>query len=326
MLITDGEAPFSLYLDLEEGKLADLEVVSRASLELIAALKDFAFFAHPNVGVRVTIQSSDQGSLWLKTIIKLVFDIDVEGDQVDVKVNTLQAILIGLGIFIGGSVASHYTEMGLQIFDRELFEIQPDGKPVEKSEDEKSEVPAEIQGKVRDIVEGAIRNGVGEAQVRKFYSEIKSDPAIKGVGISYDHETKPKIIIPREMFAALSRAPETAPDAGKKSRTDRLDVLLTQPRLTADKKAWRFQVGGIEFAAKITDQKFVSELLSGKIGIRMVEGVFLNVDMKIDEENVEGVWRITSRTVTHVHGVKEAPDQASFFRLLNAEEDGDQDE
>jgi hypothetical protein len=105
-----------------------------------------------------------------------------------------------------------------------------------------------------------------------------------------------------------------------------MNVLLTQPRLTADNKAWRFKVGGIEFAARITDEKFVRDLLSGKTKVRMIEGVYLDVDMKIDEDHVEGAWRITSRTISHVHDVKEASEQTSLFRGLYDDEDRDDQE
>ena len=327
-MITEDGAPFSIYLDLEKGQLADLEVVSKASLELISAIKELAMFADPGVEIKVTIQSGEEGSLWLKTMVKLVFGINVQTDQnqVEIKMNTLQAILVGIGLFVGGSIANHYTEMGLQTFDREILQMQSDGQPIEPDGDDPEQLPEDVQGRAREIIDGAIRNGIGQGHVRKFYAEIKSDPAIKGVGVSFDHETKPEIIIPRSRFAELSRPPEPEPDASKRKRVERLEILLTQPRLTADKRAWRFAVGGMEFSAKITDQKFVAELLSGKKGVRMVEGVYLTVDMKIEEENSGGAWRITSRTIEHVHSVREAPEQASLLPFLIDDEGGDNDE
>ncbi len=327
MLTIEPGAPLSIYLDLEKGQLADLAVVSRASLELIAAIRDLAAFADPGVDIKISIQSGEEGSLWLKTIVKLVFDIDVtEGTKVEIKMSTLQAILVGISIYVGGSISNHYTDIALQTFDREILRIQPDGQPITPDEDEPEALPEDIQGRAREIIGGAIRNGVGENHVRKFYAEIKSDPAIKGVGVSFDHETKPAIIIPRSRFAELSRPPEPELDAGKRKRIERLEVLLTQPRLRADQRAWRFAVGGMEFAAKIADQKFVAELLSGKKGVRMVEGVYLNVDMRIEEENSGGTWRITSRTIEHVHSVREAPEQASLLPFFDKDQGGNDDE
>lgn len=315
-------APFSIYIDLEEGRTADLETIARSSLELIAAVKEFAYFVDPRATVEIKISSGEEGSLWLKNLVKLVFDIDVdhEGKPVEIKVNTMQAILIGIGIYLGGSIASHYTEMGLQTFDREVLGLQPDGQPV-KEPDKAAIVPLHehVNVKTKETVLGAIHNGMGDTHIRRFYAEIKNDTAIKAVGLSYSHEDKPLKLIPRSKFDALSRSPQTANrDGEKRKRVDQnVEVLLTQPRLTADKRAWRFQVGGVEFSARVTDEKFVTDLLSGKTKVPMVEGLYLLVDLAYEEQMKDGVWNILSRTITRVYNVRGVPQQTSLFPSLD---------
>ncbi len=59
-----GEAgtPISVYLKQQEGELADWEVVSKDSIELIAALKELAAFVDPSARLRMALQNSDEGT------------------------------------------------------------------------------------------------------------------------------------------------------------------------------------------------------------------------------------------------------------------------
>lgn len=321
-MIGRGEmVPFGIYLDLEEGSLADLEKVSRASIELVAAIRDLAGFIDPLVDVKVEIQSGDKGSLFLKTIIKLAFDIDIDTDQrkAELKINTLGAIIIGVSIFVGGKVANHYVDMAISTFDREVLGVDAEGKPLERDDQDSKEINQE---KVKEIIDGAVRNGVGENHIRKFYAEIKSDPAIKGVGVTYNFETKPEVIVPRSHFAELSKPIEQNRDEKKRSRIEEIQVLLVQPRLRADNKQWRFAAGGMEFPARMEDREFISNLLSGRLGVKMVEGVVMHVAMRVEEASLDGAWKVVSRTIMKVHGVKEAESQASLLQFLEDDKDG----
>jgi hypothetical protein len=184
-MISKGEmVPFGIYLDLEDGALADLEKVSKASIEFVEAIRDLADFIDPRVDIKVEIQSSDEGSLFLKTIIKLAFDIDVDTDhkKAELKINTLGAIVIGVSLFLGGKIANHYVDMLINTFDREVLGVDSEGKPLGKEGQEPKEINQE---KVKEIIDGAVRNGVGWGHIRNFYAEINSDPAVTGVGITY---------------------------------------------------------------------------------------------------------------------------------------------
>ena len=64
--------PLSLYLDLEKGATADLEVVSRAALAWSAAIKDLAFILDPSIEIRVEIASGTPGSFSLNSLIRTV--------------------------------------------------------------------------------------------------------------------------------------------------------------------------------------------------------------------------------------------------------------
>lgn len=142
-MIGKGEmVPFGIYLDLEEGSLADLEKVSKASIELVAAIRDLAGFIDPYLDVKVQIQSGDKGSLFLKTIIKLAFDIDLDSDErkAELKINTLGAIIIGVTVFVGGKIGGHYVDMAISTFDREVLGVDAEGKPLEQEELQPNEI------------------------------------------------------------------------------------------------------------------------------------------------------------------------------------------
>jgi hypothetical protein len=63
-------APLSLYLDLEPGQTADLEVVAKASLAFVAALKEIAFQIDPLLEIRVELDSGTKGSPSLNARLK----------------------------------------------------------------------------------------------------------------------------------------------------------------------------------------------------------------------------------------------------------------
>lgn len=74
------------------------------------------------------------------------------------------------------------------------------------------------------------------------------------------------------------------------------------------------------------DKEFISDLLSGRLGVKMVEGVVMQVAMQIEEISVSGAWKVVSRTIVKVHGVKEAESQASLLQFLEDDKDGSSQE
>jgi len=66
------EEPISLYLELEPGTVADLEVVAQASLAFAAAIREIAFVLDPSIEVSLKLASGTEGSLSLNTIVRTV--------------------------------------------------------------------------------------------------------------------------------------------------------------------------------------------------------------------------------------------------------------
>lgn len=331
-MISEEAVPISIYLKLEKGQFADWEVVSRASIELIAAIRELAAFADPTLKLDIELQDGKEGSLRLNTLFRLVMGSKSGADgqaDADQKL-VLRAIIVGATVWLLQATAGHYWDKILDLVDAEVAEIiEAMGAVASETEasDEARAMTSRVMTSPQDraqitkILEGASRNGVGKSHIRKFFAEIQRDQAIEAVGIATGHDRIPDDLVPREQFLARSREPASEPESTSREHTDRVDLLLVQPRLLGDNKAWRFSIAGLEFAAKVTDKDFVERLLSGKTRVQMVEGVHLTADMKIEEEKQGDVWVIKSRTVVKVYDVKQIPEQTSF---LTAPDEQDQ--
>lgn len=55
--------PINLYLDIEPGQVADIEVVARAALAFSKTIKEVVFVLDPSLEIRVEIASGTPGSL-----------------------------------------------------------------------------------------------------------------------------------------------------------------------------------------------------------------------------------------------------------------------
>lgn len=310
--------PLSFYLKLEEGKHADLEVVSRASIELIGALRDFIEFAEPDAQLKMTIQQGDEGSLNLKTFVHF-FSGRSEEDRKRREL-VLGNMIKGASFFLLELTANHYGEKVLDQLDAYVAQwFQEDPETATMPEDDK----AALKKEVTDALRGAIDNQTAAPHIRKFYSEVKRDPSIAGVALMAGHQDEePETIIPREQFSGRSSEPEPAEEKKPRTRIERQPLLLLQPRLHADKKAWRFSVGGMEFAAKIEDENFVSDMLSGKLPVPAVEGVYFDADLTITEEFEGGAWVVKNRKVTKVHDVIARPEQKDLLSSVDQQNDG----
>lgn len=294
--------PFSIYLQLEEGTQADLEVVAKSSLALIAALKDVVEFADPLMDLKITIQNGEEGSLRLNTFLTL-FGRGEESRKT--RQTALNWLLGGVTMFLLEATAGHYYENFLSWIDERVIEAVTEGEDPDTVE--------AIAQECKAILDGAMHNELAARHVRRFFEELRDDPNIVGVGVSADHQTLPEIIIPRAEFYARSKAEPIPEENTKRERVERMTVLLVQPRLLGDEKAWRFSAGGLEFAAKVTDRRFIEETLSGKNPIPLVEGVYLDVDLRLDEKKENGVWVVKHRSVQHVHGVEGGKIQGSLL-------------
>lgn len=305
-----SEAPVGVYLKLEQGEHADWEVVSKAAIELIEALKELAAFADPSADLKVTLQNTQESSLRFNLNLKLAIggrdDPGVPKEKRQARRVALWGILSAAGTWFLLQTGSHYYDMVLSAIDATVVEILKEEGVVD------GQVEDDAKQECRKLLEGATRNQVGATHVRKFFSELKADEHITGVGVALDHQSPPLAIIPRSEFGDRSRAPKDDTEPTDRTRVETMTVLLVEPRLLGDEKAWRFSVGGMEFGAKIEDRDFVTATLSGRNALPLMEGIYLQVRMRIEERRDDSAWVVKSRTILEVLSHETKPEQGSL--------------
>ena len=104
--------PLSLYIDIEKGKVADLEVVARTALAWDALTKEIFYIADPALDVRVEIVNGTKGSVSLNTIIKAI-------SKVAEKNPKRAGVIIGLLAIFASSPAEHFSDH----FWTEVYEL-----------------------------------------------------------------------------------------------------------------------------------------------------------------------------------------------------------
>lgn len=307
MVTSKQEFPLSIYLALEQGEFADLEVVSEASIHLINAMKDVVAFADPGAHFQIVVQNGKESSLRLNSVIKLISGN--EGSDEDKKAHrrgvAVGCILTGIIGWLPAQIGSHYLEKFLNAIDAKVVEMLHGHATDEEI--------SELREDCRAILAGVARNGDASKHVQEFYSSLQKDKTIVGVGLGGDHDAPPDFIIPREQFALRARGESEDIEPEERKRVERMDLLLIQPRLTAEKRAWRFAANGFEFGAKVLDDEFLSQTLSGQREIPLREGLVLDAEVELHEVRAGETWVVKSRSVIKVNNVSSGPTQTSFL-------------
>lgn len=291
----DRGAPLSLYFDLEEGQVADLEVVARAAIAWSAAIKELAFILDPALEIRVEIASGTPSSLSLNSIIRSVRD---KLKRATDDPNTLRAIIIGLAIHFGiETVDTTYSLLVEKVFGKE----------------EAARMSDEDIDRLAERLARAQEDRVAESFVQQVYREAERDPVIRGVGVTTSPGERPAVVVPRDQFAqraghALVR--EETVTRRTIPTTER--VVLIKPVLVPGNRHWSLRTARGEFGFTIKDTEFVERVLSGTTAVPMVAGIEMTVDIETVEELRSGVWVPKERFVMRVVELHRPERQASL--------------
>jgi hypothetical protein len=291
------EAPVSLYIDLEEGRRANLESVARAAVAFAAAVRETAFVLDPSMSVRVELVDSTEGSVSLNALIRSLG----LGDIITKK------RLIALCVT---SIAWFTHETGRWTFDEVLHFITGTHYSSHLSQDDKEE----IAKRVAELLE----HGPAQPRVEQVYHELETDDAVRGVGATDKLGEKPPAanIVPRTEFARRSGSfvgVIQTTEIVRQTRRSHERVRLIRPVLEQrGRGAWQFSGTPGRFFARIRDERFLEDVLSGRIRIAMVEGIELDVDLDTNEEKRDNVWIVISREVVHVRQVYQPLVQGSL--------------
>ncbi|ACL58486.1 hypothetical protein Mnod_3577 [Methylobacterium nodulans ORS 2060] len=286
----------SLYLDLEEGQKADLEVAARAAIALTATVREIAAFIDPFSDVKLELIDSSEGSLFLNTKVRFL-------SAAGPKEMTLYAVLFVCLTWIGTSAVGFVVEK----IEDHVWE-QAFGKDFAKlSDDDKKDIA--------DLVARAIEANAGKKPSERLYAELSQDPAVKGVAVTKDRNKKPSSIVPRSEFASRSGGAVRNERVIQRRTTRGIrKVILVSPVLVPGKRRWKFRIGKEEFGAPVHDTQFVDAVLSGKFPIVMKSNVEMTVDLEVTEELNDGHWEAMDYNVWRVLGapVQFQGEQTSF--------------
>lgn len=293
-----AEAPISLYIDLEPGQVADIEVVARAALAFSEAIKEVVYILDPGLEVRVELASGTASSLSLNSIVRGIRERAQERPMLSA------AIAIVLGWF------GNYT------FD-ELMDL------IRGKEEISAEQIEEIANKCAD----AMQRRIAQPQVQRVYEELGNDRAVRGVGATTAHGERPRDIIPRDQFSSKAEGailPETT-EMRRRSRRRRERVLIISPvLLQSPTRRWRFRGPEGEFGAPIKDAGFLNDLIAGRLVLPMTGGVELDVLVETVEELRDRVWAPVEHTIWEVYERHFPPVQGDLLAPPEPDRDGDQ--
>lgn len=269
----------NLYLDLEDGQLADLEVVARASLSFASAVREIAYIVDPSITIKLDLESGTEGSLSLNSVVRFL------KEQVSDPV-TRRVIIVAVTFWFIKEIGAAVLGVGVSSI------LAPDPRFSEEQENR-------IAEKVVELIE----RGVGQKPVQNVYRELSKDKSIKGVGVSTQKGDRPKSIVPREQFSErMGVPPEEPTDRQPRTRSESMFLMLISPVLQNNENKWRFLSKDGTIYASIKDEEFLSSVLSGRAKLPMQSGIIILADVEIVEKwnSKDKVWVITERRITKV--------------------------
>jgi hypothetical protein len=290
------EAPISLYFDVPKGQHADLEVVARATIEWIEAIRDLASVVAPGLEYEIEFVESEEGSLWLSNLIKAV----KEGDR-----KALASIVGAVVLFFAMGPALHLQEDAGDEFWKRLGHEDD----VKISEDDKREI-------VANVVKAIEQTQVVDRR-RQFIRQVERDPRIGGVGVGLrPSPAGPIANIPREMFPAYGAGESVVKPLPKKDTEVRENVRVKIIRASLKegdiKPRWRFSEGDPEWSADIEDEEFVAALNADQTGLHLAVGQVMIVDVAIDRRLIDDAWQEDNRRIVRVKDPHISRRQASL--------------
>jgi uncharacterized protein YdeI (BOF family) len=287
--------PISLYLELKEGELPDVEVAASATLAFAKVVKEIVFIVDPSAVVKLDLDSTTSGSLSINSVIK--FLRDQIADPVTRKAIVL-AVLFWFAKETGAALWGAIVTEAM-IYDPAITE--------------------QDAGKIADEVVRILDSRIGKPQVEQVYEQLERDHRITGVGVTTKKGDRPRSIVPREQFRERSGLP--GPDENTtKTRTThvRTRLVLVRPVLQINNHKWLFESPTGKMSADIKDAKFLDEVVNGRTEIPLRGGIELDVLLEVKEEKVDQVWTVKDRSIERVYSVYAGQRQDDLFS-------GDQD-
>lgn len=273
---------FSLYLDLEPGETASLEVIAKTSLAFVEAVRELAFILDPSLEIEIALVSGTEGSLSLNALFKSKKVKDLFSTKALIAAMTVSFM------WFGGHARDWVLEKVLE------ETIGPESITHLSKEDLAS---------IAETATEAVTKKLANGHVQQVYKELQADPTIKGVGATIVPATRPTNIVPRSEFPARAGSNvETIRTERKRTRESREWLTLVSPVLVEGDRIWEFTGTEGKISAPVKDRNFLHSVPTGATGLRLVSGIRLDVDLKTFEEFEDGAWHVKRRDILHVYG------------------------
>lgn len=272
------DSDLSLYFKLEDGSVADLEILSASAIAWVETMRAVARVIEPDSDIRVGLVDVDRSSAIYNTVIEW-FERTVEPNLETMEKGLGRAprskqLLLGLLPFL--------IVTGIPTYD---FYFGDEGWL--SSDDEASESPDELVKRVKE-------DPVVETASRKFFRTMEREPKIIGVGIKESPDSDPVILVPSNQFAEAGGL-WVIEDDGEQVQvtTNVLDVVLVKPALVHTPRSWTFKPHGLpEFDAVMRDPLVLQAMEEGVLPNWMREGVTLTVRIQTREVLRDGQWKL----------------------------------
>lgn len=285
-------APISLYLDLEEGQLANIEVVARAALAWSAAIKELAYVVDPSIEIEIDLVSGTEGSLGLNACVKAIGRlINKDPKLKTIIITSLTWFTLQTGAYTYEKILDWLTGANAPPVVRELSQ-------------------KEIEQIAQEVVK-AQQGEVAAAQRKQVFHELSQDQSIIGVGATQEPGKRPISIIPRSEFSQRAGQTIVAIDteATKRAETGRIVVVLVSPTLKDAERRWRFQAGNLpEFGATMKDHEFLAAVAAGRVALPLRAGIEMEIELETKLELSGELWTVKERNVLKVYRPGLLPD------------------
>lgn len=306
-IVSRHETPLSLYIALQEGERADLEVVGRAAIEWSRMIQEAAALADPFLEVRVELVSGTEGSINLNSMLHAVRGV-VDSPK------KLKAIAIGVAAFFAMEAGGWAINKSLDAL-WEWASVEIPALVDDLTDDDRAEVES--------VVTTIIESKTAQDKARRVYSELQRDQNVTGVGVSFKPNQRPAVVVPRSEFATRAGSIEVKTET-RTTRVvpSRVTLTLVSPALADDDSKWRFRIGDKVLWAYMNDSDFRARIMPGSNSApRMLIGIQMDVEMETTEELQEdGTWKVIEHHIVRVRGLREPPSQKDLWDSSSEDE------
>lgn len=288
--------PLSLYIDLEDGTQADLEVAARAAISWSQSIKESAYIFDPTAEVQVKFVSGTDGSLSLNGAINFLRSAD---KKTYIK-TTAAAALMSASWHITGVTIDYLSVAVLETMEAEKIVYFIAEKAGIDVQDEMEQMSQDEIDRIAQRVVSEIKNANKNEKSKQIIRELQRDPNVKGVGVTPRPGVKPEVLLNREQFNNVTSSETENETRSTRYQTLEQKLRLVGPRIIEDDKVWRFQGADGENGYYLNDPEFKYKFTHGQLDLDFDKEVIVTAVVRIYQEKQGDVWVNKKRYIDEI--------------------------